>query len=151
MVAVNSQEFFNSLERGRPLISVDYGAKKVGVAISDPSCNIAMPLMVIEELSDKIKVTKLLEIFNKHNIGGIVLGLPVNMDGSHSEQTKQTQEFVQRLEKRTKLPILLQDERLTSKAADSFLKQMGMSRKMRNKSDDSTAASLILETVLNSR
>ena len=78
------------------------------------------------------------------------MGLPVNMDGTNSEQTKIVVNFVNKLAKKTNLPIYLQDERLTSKAADSLLRNMGFNRKQRNERDDMAAASMILETTLES-
>ena len=84
------------------------------------------------------------------NICAIVVGLPVNMDGTNSEQTKIVVNFVNKLAKKTNLPIYLQDERLTSKAADSLLRNMGFNRKQRNERDDMAAASMILETTLES-
>ena len=72
------------------------------------------------------------------------------MDGTESEQTKIVINFVGKLAKKTNLPIYLQDERLTSKAADSLLRNMGFNRKQRNERDDMAAASMILETTLES-
>lgn len=90
-------------------------------------------------------------MLQEKNISAIVIGLPINMDGTKSEQTILTEKFAEKLEKRSNLPIFLQDERLTSKAADNLLKGFGLKRKDRNNQDDLAAASLILETVLNSR
>ena len=72
------------------------------------------------------------------------------MDGSQSSQTEIVLKFVAKLAARTNIPIFLQDERMTSKAADNFLKLLGSNRKKRNDSDDAVAAALILETVLQS-
>jgi putative Holliday junction resolvase len=74
--------------------------------------------------------------------------MPFNMDGTSSLQTQIVQKFATSMEEKTDLPIFLQDERLTSRAADSFLKSFGQSRKTRNNNDDSVAASMILESTL---
>ena len=92
----------------------------------------------------------IIDFIVKNNICAIVVGLPVNMDGTSSSQAKIVTSFVNKLAKETNLPIYLQDERLTSKAADNMLKDMGFNRRQRNERDDMAAASLILETVLES-
>jgi len=95
-------------------------------------------------------VDRIIDFIVKNNICAIVVGLPVNMDGTSSSQAKIVTSFVNKLAKETNLPIYLQDERLTSRAADNMLKNMGLNRRQRNERDDMAAASLILETVLES-
>ncbi len=148
MITQTVQDFYHFLQKQMPIIAIDYGKKKMGIAISTPDLSMPLPLCMITLESEKKKITNLLEIIKEKNICGIVIGLPVNMDGSESEQTNSVKKFAQKLEKRTNLPIFFQDERLTSKAADSFLSGFGLNRKQRNESDDLAAASMILETTL---
>ena len=144
------QEFSRFFQIGQPIISIDYGLKKIGLAISTPDHSMSLPLAIVSGESEKKKLQEIIAITKEKNICAIVLGLPINMDGTDSEQTMIVKKFAEKLENRTNLPIFLQDERLTSKAADNLLKQFGLKRKDRNKNDDLTAASLILETVLDS-
>jgi putative Holliday junction resolvase len=108
-----------------------------------------MPLKLLTGDSDKKKLNEIINIIQEKNAGGIVIGLPINMDGSNSDQTELTEKFAIKLSKRTLLPIFLQDERLTSKAANNLFKDLGFNRKHRNSMDDLAAASMILETTLN--
>lgn len=150
MIISTLQEFYSFFSIGKPLLGIDYGNKKVGLAISSPDHFISMPHSIIIENKESKKLDKIAEIAEQNNVCALVLGLPVHMDGTHSEQTKIVINFAEKLALRTNLPIFLQDERLTSRAADSLLKMMGLNRKERNQRDDLASASLILETVLES-
>ncbi|MCC8468214.1 MAG: Holliday junction resolvase RuvX, partial [Rickettsia endosymbiont of Eriopis connexa] len=86
----------------------------------------------------------------KYKVCGVVVGLPIDMNGAVTEQTNIVMKFAEELTKSINLPIYLQDERLTTKAANNFLKSFGVKRKDRNNNDDALAASMILETVLDS-
>lgn len=150
MIISSLQEFCNFFELNKPLIAIDYGNKKIGLAISSPDHVIAMPHSIIVSYKEQEKLNKIIDFIVKNNVCAIVVGLPVNMNGTNSEQTKIVINFVDKLAKKTNLPIYLQDERLTSKAADSLLRNMGFNRKQRNERDDMAAASMILETTLES-
>ena len=150
MIINSLQEFCQFFQKGKPIISIDYGLKKLGLAISTPNHHLPMPLKIIEHESDKKKITDILCILKENNICAIVLGLPINMNGTKSEQTLIVENFANKLTKRTELPIFFQDERLTSKAANNLLKDFGLKRKNRNSIDDLAAASMILETALTS-
>lgn len=150
MIIETIQEFCTFFKERQPLISIDYGQKKIGLAISTPDHKMSLPLKLLLDNSEKKKLNQIAEIAKDKNACAIVLGLPLNMDGTKSEQTIIVEKFAEKLEKRTMLPIFLQDERLTSKAANNLLKSFGIKRKVRNTNDDLTAASLILETTLKS-
>ncbi len=150
MITSSLQEFYSFFEAAKPVLAIDYGSKKIGLAISSPDHTIAMPHSMIIATKEQEKLDKITNFIIKYNICAIVVGFPVNMDGTNSEQTKTVINFVDKLAKKTKLPLYLQDERLTSKAADSLLRSMGISRKKRNERDDMAAASMILETTLES-
>lgn len=150
MIINNLQEFYRLLLPNAPLISIDYGSKKIGIAISNQERNIAMPLNIITEANKKAIIASLLEKIEQYKACGIVIGLPIDMSGIQTEQTAIVIKFAEELTKSINLPIYLQDERLTTKAANNFLKSFGIKRKERNNNDDAVAASMILETVLNS-
>ena len=151
MIIDTLQEFCTFFKLGQPLIGVDYGQKKIGLAISTPDHQMSMPLQLLTGDSEKKKLNEIADIAKNKHACTIVIGIPFNMDGTKSEQTLIVEKFTEKLERRTHLPIFLQDERLTSRAADNLLKSFGIKRKNRNKNDDLTAASMILETTLQSR
>jgi putative Holliday junction resolvase len=150
MIITTLQEFYTFFKLGKPLLSIDYGNKKIGIAISSPDHFIAMPHSIIIATKEPEKLDKIAKIAQANNICALVIGLPIYMDGTHSEHTKTVTNFAEKLVNKTNLPIYLQDERLTTRAADSLLKMMGLNRKQRNERDDMSSASLILETVLES-
>jgi len=150
MIVKNLQEFYRLLIPNAPLIAIDYGSKKLGIALSNQERSIAMPLNTIIEVNNKAAITALFSIIEKYKVCGIVIGLPIDMSGAVTPQTNIVMKFAEELAKPINLPIYLQDERLTTKAANNFLKSFGMKRKDRNNNDDAVAASMILETVLDS-
>ncbi|AAU03801.1 Holliday junction resolvase RuvX [Rickettsia typhi] len=149
MIIKNLQEFYRLLIPNEPLIAIDYGSKKIGVALSDQALAIAMPLNTITELNQRVIITSLLNIIEKYQVCGIVIGLPIDMSGGVTKQTNIVMKFADKLKQSVSLPIYLQDERLTTKSANNFLKSFGIKRKDRNNNDDAVAASMILEIVLN--
>lgn len=150
MIVNNLQEFYQLLLTNTPLISIDYGSKKIGIAISNQERNIAMPLKIITKINKKAVIASLLYTIEQYKVCGIVIGLPIKMSGEQTEQSDIVIKFAEELAKSITLPIYLQDERLTTKAANNFLKSFGIKRKERNDKDDAVAASMILETVLDS-
>lgn len=149
MITRNIQDFYKELKNGR-LLAVDYGSKKLGFAISDDNNIMALP-QGIEFCKDHLsQINLVLKKITSQNIAGIVVGLPLNMDGSESEQSILCTKFATKIAKESNLPVYLQDERLTSKAANQSLKMLGMKRRERDAQDDRVAASMILESTLES-
>lgn len=150
MILATLQEFYEALIPNTTILGVDFGVKKVGFAISDHAFTMALPLNVIKAEKLDVKLKHIMEIVQKYRASGIVVGLPLNMDGTYSDQTKLVVRFAEKLAAFSNLPIFLQDERLTSMEAQSILRDAGFKRKDRDKMDDKIAASLILNTVINS-
>ena len=150
MIKASLQEFCAALTDNHPILGIDYGSKKIGFAISDPSRNIAMPLEVAFFKGEKPKLEYIQILIERHKICGMVIGIPMNMDGSSSDQSKAVEKFVGKLAGKSELPIFFQDERLSTSTAHSLLKSVGIKRKARDSLDDQVAASLILETVIDS-
>jgi putative Holliday junction resolvase len=150
MIIPTLQEFYQFFQVGKPVIAIDYGSKKTGIAMSCPLHRLAMPIQVIHSISLADQIKQLLLTINYRLPCAIVIGLPINMDGTESQQSNIVRGFAAALAARTLLPIFLQDERLTSKMADNFLKNFGLTRKQRSEQEDLTAASMILETILES-
>ncbi len=150
MIINTLQEFYKFFQPNRPILSIDYGQKKIGLGISSPDHHLPMPLKIINGKSDKQKLQKIISIILEKNICAIVIGLPINMDGTKSEQTFIVEKFANQLQISSELPIFMQDERLTSKLASNLLKEIGLKRKERDSKDDLIAACMILETTLES-
>lgn len=150
MIIATLQEFFQLLQANKPIVAIDYGIRKTGIAISNQEQTIAMPLKTIYETIEEKKIKSILDLVATYSICGIVIGLPISMNGNSSEQTIIVLKFSATLSSATNLPIYLQDERLTSLAANNLLKSLGVKRRERNQKDDSIAASMILETTLDS-
>lgn len=137
-------------------LAVDYGMAKIGLACSDPGGVMALPMgvLITRGWSLDKQVLGVIEKIIEKNAVVVVVGLPQHLDGSHSEQTKKTLLFVEKLEKElsekaSQVQVKTFDERLTSRQADVLLKEVCMTRKQRDKKNDETSAYLILDTYLN--
>ncbi len=148
MITPTLQEFYESLTPNSPIIGIDHGSKKIGIAISDPGRIMSLPLEVVVLEKEKAKLDYICGLVAKYKAGGVVLGLPTYMDGTTSSQTNIVNNFAKRLSFIISIPIFLQDERLSSAAAQSILRDAGMKRKQRDLIDDKISASLILEAVI---
>ena len=136
------------------ILGLDYGSKTVGVAVSDGEFSFALPVETIKRDSEnKLRRTlaRIEELIKEYEACGLVLGLPVNMDGSAGERAEKTLEFKEKLEARTGLPVYLQDERLTTQEAEEELSEMGVKRCDMKKYVDQVAAACILQDYLNGR
>lgn len=130
-------------------LAIDYGLKRTGLAICDPSEKFVSPLKAVggqKQLLEKIE-----EVVNSENVQEIVLGLPLNMDGTEGQQAKKVFEFAEKLKQKTNLPIHFQDERLTSFSAEEKLKPVEMTRGKRDKVIDAVAAAEILQAFLDKK
>ena len=131
-----------------PLLGVDPGTKTLGLAISDGTRLIATPLDTIRREKFSIDADRLLAIYDENTISALVVGLPVNMDGSHGPRTQSIRDFCQNLLKRRDLPIFLWDERLSTLAVTRTMLEGDLSRKKRAQHVDKMAAAYILQGVL---
>ena len=131
-------------------LGLDLGSKTLGLAISDTTLTIANSLKTIyfhDENYDSL-IEPLNEIIKEYRIKKIILGYPLNMDGSIGTRAEITMEFKKKLEEVFKLDVILQDERLTSVISNRVLIDADISRKKRKKKVDSIAATLILQSYL---
>ena len=129
-------------------IAFDIGDKRIGIAVSDPFCEMALPLETYHRKNFKTDLEYLVKIAKDRFADVIVCGLPLNFDGSHSEQTEKTITFVNELKKLTNTPIVFEDERFTTKQARNVLLEANMKRSDRKGVIDKVAASYILETYM---
>jgi putative Holliday junction resolvase len=148
-VSVQSvDELLRELPPGKVLAGIDLGTKTIGLAVSDRSLAFAHPRPVIMRMKFSIDAEKLLQAVRHENAAGIVVGLPINMDGSEGPRAQASRAFVRNMERLTDLPFAFWDERLSTVAADRALIEMDVSRKKREGRIDSAAASFILQGVL---
>jgi len=141
--------FTESLTAFRPIIGLDLGTKTIGVAASDMLLTAATPLVTIKRLKFKLDLEEILKIINDRNAGGIIIGLPRNMDGSEGPRAQSTRSFYHNLKKEIPLPMAFWDERLSTVAAEKSLLETDTSRKRRAQIIDSVAAAYILQGALN--
>ncbi|WP_394341930.1 Holliday junction resolvase RuvX [Rhodobacter capsulatus] len=130
------------------LAGLDLGTKTIGVSVSDTLRSIATPLRTIRREKFTLDAAELLKIVAERQIIGLVLGLPVNMDGSEGPRAQSTRAFARNLEKLTPLPITFWDERLSTVAAERAMLEADLSRKRRAELVDHVAAGFILQGAL---
>jgi len=141
-------DFLAAVKPGRALIGLDLGTKTIGVAVSDRLLSVASPLETIRRKKFTEDARALLAIAAGREVGGIVLGLPRNMDGSEGPRCQSTRAFARNLSALTDLPIGFWDERLSTVAAERALLEADTSRKRRSEVIDHVAAGYILQGVL---
>lgn len=127
------------------IICFDIGDKRIGVAVSDPFGSMALPVETYYRKNFETDLAALAKMAADRPADVIVCGLPLNVDGTPSEQTAKTQSFVEELKKHTNIPIEFQDERYSTKEARRVLISQNMRREKRKSYVDSVAASFILE------
>lgn len=133
------------------ILALDYGNKRVGVAVSDALGWTAQPLATLEMHGHQELLAEIKEYIDKYEVEEIVVGMPYNMDGTMGKRAEITQAFINFLKNKLELPIQIQDERLTTSQAKNILLEADVSRKGRKKVIDKLAASLILKSYLNSK
>jgi len=140
--------FADSIPKFKSLLGLDLGTKTIGVAVSDTLWSIATPRETIKRKKFGLDSDALDVIIKNTNAGGIVLGLPMNMDGSEGPRCQATRAFARNLAARCDLPIGFWDERLSSIAAERAMLEADMSRAKRANAIDHVAASYILQGAL---
>ncbi len=135
-------------------LSLDYGSKTVGVAVSDATGSVVRELEIIRREKEKAlrrTCARIEEIIKAEGVETIVIGLPLNMDGTEGERAEKTRTFGDMIARRTGLPVRFQDERLTTEEAYEIMDENNIrSREDRKAHADSMAAAVILGDFLNS-
>jgi len=131
-------------------LGIDFGLKRVGLALSDPTGTLVSPYRTIERTTRDALFDELVEILQKESVTTIVIGLPLSLDGQDTLTTRQVRNFAQSLARRTDLPIHLVDERLSSALAEEELNAAGLRGQKRKAALDSQAAAVILRSWLES-
>lgn len=148
MIYDDMDSFVAALPPMAALIGLDLGEKTIGVAVSDSFRSIATPLETVWRKKFGVDAARLNEIILDRRIGGLVLGLPRNMDGSEGPRCQSTRAFARNFDRMTPLPITFWDERLSTVAAERALLEADTTRKRRAEVIDHVAAGYILQGVL---
>lgn len=137
-----------SLPAGKRLLGLDLGTKTIGVAVSDAGLTIATAHSVIRRTKFSRDVVELKALCETLDAGGLVIGLPLNMDGTEGPRAQSTRAFVRNLKPLLDLPVAYADERLSTVAAERPMLEADMSRKKRAARIDAAAAAFILQGAL---
>ncbi len=148
MIADDWDAFCAALPRTGPLMGLDLGTQTIGVAVSDGLRSVATPLETIRRKKFGIDAKALLALLEERDVAGIVLGLPLNMDGSEGPRCQATRAFARNLSPLVSCPIGFWDERLSTVAAERALLEADTSRRRRAEVIDHVAASFILQGAL---
>ena len=140
--------FIDGLAKGARLIGVDLGTKTIGLALSDVERRIATPLETIKRVKFTPDVEKMKGFVQRFGVGGLVFGLPLNMDGTEGPRSQATRAFVRNLKPLLPLPVLYWDERMSTMAVTRMLIDADTSRARRGELVDKMAAAYILQGAL---
>lgn len=145
---VDLEQLVSKILPGTRLMGLDLGAKTIGIALSDPGQIVATPLETLRRTKFTRDAERLAELVKEENVCAIVLGLPLNMNGSEGPRAQATRAFARNLDGHTGRPIVLWDERLSTVAVERTLLEADSSRKRRAEVVDKLAAAYILQGAL---
>jgi putative Holliday junction resolvase len=145
---VDLEDLPERLGAGARLMGLDLGTKTIGLALSDVTRSVASPLLTIKRTKFGKDAGSLLELCAEHGVEALVVGLPVNMDGSEGPRAQATRAFVRNLAGLSDLPVAFWDERLSTAAVTRTLLEADTSRKRRGELVDKMAAAYILQGAL---
>lgn len=148
MSVVSLSQLKQSLLPGQRLLGLDLGEKTIGLALSDTLATIATPLETLARGKFTADAQKLLALIAQHNIGALVVGLPLNMDGSEGPSAQSARAFARNFAAQSDIAIVLQDERLSTAAVTRTLLEADSSRAKRARVVDKMAAAYILQGAL---
>ncbi|MEM7318555.1 MAG: Holliday junction resolvase RuvX [Pseudomonadota bacterium] len=148
MIHDDIESFAAALPGYSALVGLDFGEKTIGIAVSDRLRTVATPLETIRRRKFTLDSARLLDIIAAREIGGLILGLPRNMDGSEGPRCQSTRAFARNLSRLIELPIGFWDERLSTVAAEKALLEADTTRKRRAEVIDHVAAGYILQGAL---
>ncbi|MGH6922739.1 MAG: Holliday junction resolvase RuvX [Propylenella sp.] len=142
------EDLLSRLPAGTRLTGLDLGTKTIGVALSDFGLKIATPLKTIRREKFRKDADALLALCAAEKVGGLILGLPINMNGTEGPRAQATRAFLRNLAELTDLPVVLWDERLSTAAAERAMLEADLSRRKRAAKIDAAAAAFILQGAL---
>ena len=148
MGIVSPEELRATMQPGTRLLGLDLGEKTIGLALSDTMLSVATPMQTLKRGKFAADAAHLDIIISAQGVGGLVVGLPLNMDGSDGPSAQSARAFARNWAARSPLPLLLQDERLSTSAVTRTLLEADASRRRRSQVVDKMAAAYILQGAL---
>ena len=130
------------------ILGIDYGDKRTGIAVSDPTGLLAQGITTVTAGGDGKLISLLLPYIEQYDVGMIVLGDPINMDGSHGFRSEKAHAFAERLRSETRLEVAMMDERCTTMAASAYMNMTDTRGKKRKAVIDTASAQIILQNYL---
>ena len=142
---VSIDEFKTNIENNSRLLGIDHGKKNVGFAICDENKKVATPLIVLQKSKFEILIKQINQIIKENHIKGIIIGNPINMDGTSGKSSQSASDFAKNLSKNITIPITMWDERLSSEGSFKITKELGTNVTNRVNKLDKNAAAFILQ------
>ena len=140
--------FIEQINTAQTLIGLDFGDKTIGVAVSDKTKTIASPIITIKRKGILKDIEKIVSIYNEYNAGGVILGLPLNLDGNENARTEKVRKFAKQLEKNQNIKTAFYDERYSTDVIYKELRKNALSSSKIKKKINQLAASYILQGYL---
>ncbi len=141
-------EFLLNILPKKRLLGIDPGTKTLGIAVSNTDLTVASPIKTIKRKKLSSDINELMSVFNHYDIAGLIMGWPLNMDGSIGPRCDSVRDFTKSILKVKDLPIFFQDERMSTMAIERPMINEDMTRKKRSVRTDHLAACWILQTTL---
>ena len=145
---LSNEEFKTKITNNSRLLGIDPGAKNIGFSISDENQKVATPLKTIKKTKFKILLNEIIDLIKENSIKGIIVGNPINMDGSIGKSSQSAIDFAKSLSKNVTIPITYWDERLSSEGSFKITKDLGTNVTNRLGKLDKNAAAFILQGAL---
>ena len=146
MITIN--EFKNKLSSGSRLLGIDLGTKRIGIAISDFNQKIATPLQTLDKSKQGKLIDELENIISEYDIKGIIIGNPINMDGTYGKSSQSAKDIAINISNKIDIPVSLWDERLSTVGAFNLSSELDINVSKREKDIDKFAAAFILQGAL---
>ena len=146
MITIN--EFKNKLSSGSRLLGIDLGTKRIGIAISDYNQKIATPLQTLNKSRQDKLIDELESIIAEYDIKGIIIGNPINMDGTYGKSSQSAKDIAINISNKIEIPVSLWDERLSTVGAFNLSSELDINVSKREKDIDKFAAAFILQGAL---
>jgi len=146
MITIN--EFKNKLSSGSRLLGIDLGTKRIGIAISDYNQKIATPLQTLDKSKQGKLIDELESIISEYDIKGIIIGNPINMDGTYGKSSQSAKDIAINISNKIDIPVSLWDERLSTVGAFNLSSELDINVSKREKDIDKFAAAFILQGAL---
>ena len=138
-------EFKTNIGNNSRLLGIDPGNRNVGFAICDENKKVATPLKIIEKTKFETLIKEIIQIIKENNIKGIIIGNPINMDGTSGKSSQSANDFAKKISTNVTIPISMWDERLSSEASFKITKELGTNVTNRIDKLDKNAAAFILQ------